>query len=136
MNQKEGVITVPLHLKTSMLRSSLCYYSDVYILFKGTLTVENMADSDVAGNNTNKKVIFKSWAPFADNITEINNTQVDHAKKIDIVMSMYYSIECSDAYSKTSGSLRQYYRDEPALNAAGVIIDFTANNNNNNNNSI
>ena len=43
---------------------------------------------------------------------------------------MYNSIEYGDAYSKTSGRLRrQYYRDEPTLNAAGVIIDFLANNN-------
>ena len=45
-------------------------------------------------------------------------------------MPMYNLIEYSDAYSKTSGSLWQYYRDEPALNANGRIIDFPANNSN------
>ena len=44
-------------------------------------------------------------------------------------MSMYNLIEYSDAYSKTSGSLWQYYRDEPALNSNGEIIDVPANNN-------
>ena len=51
-------------------------------------------------------------------------------KKIDIVMPMYNLIEYSDADSKTSGSLWKYYRDEPALDNNGNIIDFPANNNN------
>ena len=42
---------------------------------------------------------------------DINNTQIDNAKDIDIVMPMYNLIECRDNYSKISGSLRQYYRD-------------------------
>ena len=49
--------------------------------------------------------------------------------KNDIVMAMYNSIEYGDAYSKTSRSLWRYYRDEPALNATGIIVDFPANNN-------
>ena len=40
-------------------------------------------------------------------------------------MPMYNLIEYSDAYSKTSGSLQQYYRDEPALDNNGNIIDFS-----------
>ena len=42
----------------------------------------------------------------------INNTQIDNAKYIDLVMPMYNSIEYSDNYSKISGSLWQYYRDD------------------------
>ena len=45
-------------------------------------------------------------------IGEINNTQIDNAKDIGIVMQMYDLIEYSDNYSKTLGSLWQYYRDE------------------------
>ena len=45
-------------------------------------------------------------------------------------MAMYDLIEYSDAYSKTSGSLWQYYRDEPSLDANVNIIDFPANNKN------
>ena len=48
-------------------------------------------------------------------MSEINNTQVDNAKDNDVVMPMYNLIEHNDSYSKTSGSLWQYYRDEPAL---------------------
>ena len=83
-----------------MLRSSLCDYSDAYILVKGNITVNN-----TAANNTNKKVIFKNCAPFTNCISKINNTDIDNAKYIDIVMPMYNLIEYSDSYSKTSGSL-------------------------------
>ena len=43
---------------------------------------------------------------------------------------MYNLIEYSDNYAKTTGSLGQYYRDEPFLNANGAIADFSADNNN------
>ena len=80
-------------------------------------------------NNTNGKLIFKNCAPFTDCITEINNTQIDDAQTIETVMPMYNLIEYSDAYSKTSGSLWQYYGDEPAALNNGNIIGFPANNN-------
>ena len=63
-----------------------------------------MAAPGVTVNNTNKKVIFKNYAPFTDCIKQINNTQLDDAQKIDILMPMYNLIKYSDAYSKTSGS--------------------------------
>ena len=44
--------------------------------------------------------------------SEISNTETDNAKDIDIVMPMYNLIEYSDNYSKTSGSLWQYYKDK------------------------
>ena len=65
-------------------------------------------------------------------ISKINNSQVDDAQDIDIVMPMYNLIQYGDTYSKTSGSLWQYYRDEPDLEINRNIIDFPANNNNNN----
>ena len=57
-----------------MIRANLCNYSDAYILVKGTITVLNTAAAGAAVNNTNKKVVFKNWAPFNECITEINNT--------------------------------------------------------------
>ena len=72
-----------------MIRPSFCDYSNAYILLKGTITLPNTATKGATVNNTNKKVIFKNFAPFTDCITEINNTQVDDAQKIDIVISMY-----------------------------------------------
>ena len=79
-----------------MLKSSLCDYSDAYILVKGTITVNNTAAADANANTTNKRVIFKNCAPFTNCINEINNTEVDNAKNIDIVMPMYNFIEYSD----------------------------------------
>ena len=113
-----------IRFKTAMLRSSLCDYSDAYILVKGNITVNNTAADGAAANNTNKKVIFKNCAPFTDCISKINNTQVDNAKNIDIVMPMYNLIEYSDNYSKTSGSLSQYCKDILAVNNNDNIIDF------------
>ena len=89
-----------IKFKTTMLKSSLCDYSDAYILVKGTITVNNTAAQGAAANNTNKKVIFKNCAPFTNCISEINNTQIDNAQDIDIVMPMYNLIEYSDNYAK------------------------------------
>ena len=79
-----------------MLKSSLCDYSDAYIFFKGTITVNNTAAANDNANNTNKKVIIINCAPFINCISEINNKQVDNAKDIDIKMPVYNLIEYSD----------------------------------------
>ena len=72
-----------------MVRSSLCDYSDAYILVKGNITVNNTAADGAAANNTNKKVIFKNCAPFTNCITKINNSEIDNAQYIHIVIPMY-----------------------------------------------
>ena len=117
-----------MKFKTTMLKSSLCDYSDAYILDKGTITVNNTAAADADANNTNKKVIFKNCAPFTNCISEINHTQIDNAKGIDIVMPMYNLIEYSDNYPKTSGSLWQYCKDISAVDNNNAIVNFTENN--------
>ena len=38
-----------------MLRSSLCDYSDAYMLVKGNISVDNTAAADGDANNTNQK---------------------------------------------------------------------------------
>ena len=113
-----------IKFKTSMQRSSLCDYSDAYILVKGNITVNNTTADGAAANNANEKVIFKNCAPFTNCIGKINNTQIDNAEYIDIVMSMYNLIEYSDNYSKTSGSLWQYCKEIPAVNDDGAIVNF------------
>ena len=121
-----------IKFKTTMLKSSLCDYSDAYILVKRTITVNNTAAADAAAdaaaNNTNKKVVFKNFAPFTNCISEINNMQIDNAKDIDIEMPMYNLIEYSDNYAKTTGSLWQYYKDIPARNANNNIVIFAEDN--------
>ena len=111
-----------IRFETAMLRSSLCDYSDANVLAKGNISLNNTAVAAVAANNTNKKVIFKNCAPFTNCISKINNTQIDNAEYIDIVMPMYNLIEYSDNYSKTSGSLWQYCKDIPAVDDDGYIV--------------
>ena len=84
-----------------MLRSSLCDYSDAYILVKGKITITG-AGADAVTRQTDERdkgVAFKN-ALFINCISEVNNTQVDNAKDIDIVMPMYNLIEYSDDYAK------------------------------------
>ena len=115
-----------IRFKTAMLRSNLCDYIDAYILVKGNITVNNTAADGAAANNEAKKVIFKNYVLFTNCISKINNTRIDNAEYIDIVMPMYNLIEYSDNYSKTTGSLWQYCKDIPGVNKVGNIIDFTA----------
>ena len=109
-----------IKFKTTMLKSSLCDYSDAYILVKGNIAIAGAGDNAAArqADERDKGVVFKNCAPFTNCISEINNTQVDNSKDIEIVMSMYNLIEYSDKYAKTSERLRQYYRDEPNNNLA------------------
>ena len=109
-----------IKFKTTMLKSSLCDYSDAYILVKGTITITGAGDDAAArqADERDKGVAFKNCALFTNCISEINNTQVDNAKDIDIVMPMYNVIEYSDNYAKTTVSLWQYFRDEPNNNLA------------------
>ena len=87
-----------IKFKTTMLKSSLCDYSDAYILVKGTISVNNTAAAGAVVNSNDKKVIFKNCAPFTNCISEINNTQVDNAKDIDIVMPMYNKQKQQEVY--------------------------------------
>ena len=104
-----------IKFKTTMLKSSLCDYSDAYILVKGTITITGAGADATArqADERDKGIAFKNCAPFTNCISEINNTQVDNAKGIGIVMPMYNLIEYSDNHVKTTGSLWQYFRDEP-----------------------
>ena len=72
--------------------------------------------------------MLKNCAPFTNCISEINNTQIDNAKDIDIVIPMYNLIEYSDNYSKTSGSLRQYCKDISAVDNNNAIVNFAQSN--------
>ena len=103
-----------------MLRSNLCGYADAYILVKGTIPITGAGNDDVAKqeDERDKGVTFKNYAPFTKYISRINNKNIDNAQDIDIVMPMYNLIEYSNNYSKTSGSLWQYYKDDPNDNIA------------------
>ena len=69
-----------IKLITPVLKSSVCDYSDAYILMSGS---------------------------------KINNIQIDYSKHLYVLILIYNLLEYSDNYSKLSGSLWKYYRDEP-----------------------
>ena len=96
-------------IKESMLRSDLCDFSDAYIVVKGNITV-----TDPGNAKRNKSVAFKNNAPFINCISKINGVQIDNAEDLDVVMPMYNLLEYSKNYRKTTGSLWNYYRDEPS----------------------
>ena len=122
-----------LRIKTSLLRSDLCDFSDAYIVVKGTITVTKKtftANDFEAPNNTaaivtatntandnafgEKKLVFKNSAPFINCISKINGVKIDNAEDLDVVMPMYNLLEYSKNYKKTTGSLWNCYRDEPS----------------------
>ena len=133
-DQSEGNYNVneEIRIKTSMLRADLCDFSDAYIVVKGNITVtkktvtaddidapNNTAANITATNNANdnafgeKKLVFKNNAPFINCISKINGVKIDNAEDLDVVMHMYNLLEYSKNYKKTTGSLWNYYRDEP-----------------------
>ena len=96
-----------IRFKTPMLRSNLCDYSDAYILVKGTNMVTAPGANNDANNIRDKKnrsLILKNNAPFVLFITRINGELIEDADNLDIVMSMYNSLEYSKNYRKTIGS--------------------------------
>ena len=61
-----------------------------------------MPEAEANPNNNNNKVVFRICAPLTDWISEINNTQLDNTKDIDVVTPMHILIKYSNNYSKTS----------------------------------
>ena len=107
---------------TSSLQSSLCDYLDAYVLVTGNVAV--------VGPNNNTKVTFKNCSPFRECRAEINETFLDNAEHVNIVMPMYNLIEYSNNYFDTSRSLCQFKRDELEEN-----VDLTVDDNHIPNNS-
>ena len=118
-------------IKTSMLRSDLCDFSDAYIVVKGNVTVTkktftaddidapnntvaNITASNTASNNAfgDKKLVFKNNAPFINYISKVNGVKTDNAEDVDVVIPMYNLLEYSKNYKKTTGSLWNCYRDQ------------------------
>ena len=116
-----------------MLRSDLCDFNDACIVVKGNIAVTKKtftADDIDAPNNTtanvnatnttnnnafgDKKLVFKNNAPFINCISKINAVKIDNGEDLDVVMPMYNLLEYSKNYRKTTGSLWNYYRDEPS----------------------
>ena len=91
-----------IRFKTTMLKSSLCDYSDAYILVKGKITITG-AGADAAARQADERdkgVAFKNCAPFTSCKSDINNVEIDYCQDIDIVMPMYNLIEYSKIMQK------------------------------------
>ena len=82
-------------IKTSMLRSDLCDFSDTYIVVKGNIIVTNPDNA-----KRNKVIAFKNNAPLINCISKINGVKIDNAEDLDVVMPMYNLLECSKNYRK------------------------------------
>ena len=123
-SEKNYNVNKEIRFKTSMLRSDLCDFSDAYIIVKGNITVskktftandfeapKNTEDNATAANTANdnafgeRKLVFKSNAPFINCISKINGVKIDNAEDLDVVMPMYNLLEYSKNYRKTTGSL-------------------------------
>ena len=98
-----------IRIKTSMLRSGLCDFNDAYNFVKGDITLE----SDNDANKRNKNLAFKNNAPFINCFSKINVVKIDNAEDLDVVIPIYNLLEYGKNYRKTTGSLWNYYRDEP-----------------------
>ena len=88
--QSRGMYNVnsDIRFKTTMLNYSLCDYSDAYILVKGEIEITG-AGADAAAiqaDERDKGVKFKNCASFINCKTEIDYTEIDNAKYIDIVI--------------------------------------------------
>ena len=84
---------------TKAWKFNLCGYSDAYILVRGNITVRGAPETQAA---------FKNCAPFTKCITKIDETAIDDAKNLNLVMLMHNLIEYSSNYSEKTGSSSFY----------------------------
>ena len=117
----------PIKFLTKSLESSLCHYSDAYILVTGDTAIKKRNSDNTNNIDITKatQVVYKNCVPFNKCRTEINETFVDEADFINITMPMYNLIEYSDNYSDTSETLCNFKRDE-LINNADVTNDDNA----------
>ena len=108
-SEKNYNVNKEITIKTPMLRSDLCAYSDAYIVVKETSTV-----TDPDNTKRNRSVAFKNNALFVNCISKINGVKIDNVEDLDVIMLMYNLLEYSKNYRKTTGSFWNCYRDDPS----------------------
>ena len=109
-SEKNYNVNKEIRIKTPMLRSDLCDFSDAYIVVRGNITVTE----PINAKQKDESVAFKNNAPLVNFISKINDKQIENVEDLDIVLPMYNLLEYSKNYRKTTGSLWNYYRDEPS----------------------
>ena len=128
-----------IRIKTPMLRSDLCDYSDAYIVMEGNIIVDKkhlllmILMHPIIQQPMQpllilqmimrlvKKLVFRNNALFINCISKINGVKIDNAEDLDVVIPMYNLLEYSKNYRKTTGSLCIYYRGEPNSGVNGGI---------------
>ena len=90
-----------IKLKTSMLRSDLCDFSDACIVVKGDITHTKTNGRDFI-DIRNRFLALKSNALFKNCMSKINNVLIDNTEHLDVVMPMYNLLECSKNYRKNN----------------------------------
>ena len=91
-----------------MLRSDLCDYNEAYIIVTGKITV-----TDSNNNGYDKKLALKKNAPIFSCILKLDHKLIEYAEDVDVIIPMYNLFHYSKNCRKTTGSLWNYYRDEP-----------------------
>ena len=114
-----------IRFRKSMLTLDLCNFIDVYIVVKGDITLTKTNRRGII-DIRNRFLAFKNNAPITNCISKITNVLIDNEEDLDIVMPMYNLFEYSENRRKTTGSLWNYYRDEPnnppVNDAASVLL--------------
>ena len=119
-NRRGNYSSKEIKFETTTQRSSLCDYSDAYILVKGIVTIvgeapagtaDNAKAAAIAADRTGKEICLKNCTPFTKCIPSINKQQVDDANDLDVVMPMYNLLEYSKNYQEASGSIWNFHRE-------------------------
>ena len=99
---------------TKVFKSNFCDYNDAYILVRPNITIIRHQVT---------KVEFKNCAPFTKCITKIDGTTIDDAEDLDLVMQMQNLIEYCSNYSKATGILWFYSKDQATNFNADIAND-------------
>ena len=92
-----------------VIKSNLCDYNDDFILVRGDINIVAAKAYWVT------QVAFKNCAPFTKCTINIDQTTIDDARDVDLVMPMYDLIKYNSNYSDTAGSLRFYSKDKATV---------------------
>ena len=73
-------------------------FSYPFILVKAVITIigQKANNATIAADGSNNQANFENSFEFSDWMSEINNTQINNAKDLDIFMSMYNLKEYTD----------------------------------------
>ena len=116
-NNGQYQVNSTIKFNTEVIKPNFCDYSDAHILVTCNIKI--------TGGNENTKFCFKD-TPFTRCVLHLNDTHIETAENLELVMKHYNLIEYSDNYQGTFGSLYQFRRNEQPLSDAGNIAVVTS----------